>query len=592
MACRSRALQAQLPQSNQCFWCPTRPNVAASVGNKLRKGQAMATEALLSLFPVKTTTCKHKLFKVKNMLCLNGSVLIPIILAMVTGINGAEEGPNAQENDYEDQEKAIEEEKHDEKEEHNHGQIDLGIASFWFFVILISSIVSVILPFWQKKRLDNLGGFFINLINSLGAGLLLGSCFFHLVPEMVEKFVILAKGDAHQVAANVKRSQEMMVVGFLFVLVIEKVTIWAFTPEEAGHYVACGAHDHGPCHANGESSPSTSSSSSQSKPSLEDAESCLLGQTPREWQNQKTLASAPVSIDLAPSNPGNTSKSKLTTEEQKRCVRAFILVFSISIHCIFEGMTLGIMSHSWTASTTLAVSLFLHKVAVGLTLGLQVFNAPIKHDFVKILLLLFWAVVTPIGQIIGAVTHGKIDEVFQAYVNGFACGTFLYVLFVEIIPAAFSCQKFQDQDKISSKHGQIMCIALMLAGVLAVWLMGYFFPHNCNHDHSPPAAPFLDDPTADGLQGLSNDWKEKRVQVNKLIEEFQQCHDNNEEKNDAHGHEHGDPWCEDIFKAPICQSDPNSYLTSKFFKSHLESKNNAPICVPMINIPINMRMFG
>jgi len=326
-----------------------------------------------------------------------------------------------------------------------------------------------------------------------------------------------------------------------------------------------------------------SSTSSQKRPSLEDAESSLLGQRPREWQNHKTLASAPVSIDytepppyaidLAPSNSRNTSKSKLTAEEQKRCVRAFILVFSISIHCIFEGMTLGIMSHSWTASTTLAVSLFLHKVAVGLTLGLQVFNAPIKHDFMKILLLLFWAVVAPIGQIIGAATHGKIDEVIQAYVNGFACGTFLYVLFVAIIPAAFSCQKYQDQDKISSKHGQIMCITLMLAGVLAVWLMGHFVPHNCNHGQSP-AASFVADSTAESLQGLSHDWKKKREQVNDLIEQFQQCHDKNEEDNNAHGHEHGDPWCEEIFRAPICQPDPNSYLTSKFLENHLESKNN------------------
>ena len=106
-------------------------------------------------------------------------------------------------------------------------------------------------------------------------------------------------------------------------------------------------------------------------------------------------------------------------------MRAVMLIFSISIHAIFEGIALTMQCKSWHDANSLGISLIPHKIAVGLTLGFRLKKQLKNYNAISLLVL--WASITPIGQILAMFIASYFDGiVWVETLNAFALGTFFY----------------------------------------------------------------------------------------------------------------------------------------------------------------------
>ncbi|GFN76735.1 Zinc transporter zip3 [Plakobranchus ocellatus] len=118
-------------------------------------------------------------------------------------------------------------------------------------------------------------------------------------------------------------------------------------------------------------------------------------------------------------------------------VQALLLLFALSFHTIFDGLAVGLQtseSEVWSVFAAIAI----HKSIIAFCLGLELFQTNPEKPWRAILWLLFFALMSPLGIVIGIeLTTGHMNETAKllasSILQGLAGGTFLYVTFLEIL---------------------------------------------------------------------------------------------------------------------------------------------------------------
>ena len=118
----------------------------------------------------------------------------------------------------------------------------------------------------------------------------------------------------------------------------------------------------------------------------------------------------------------------------------FILMIGLGIHSIFEGLSLG-LNQNYKDTAVMAVAIFLHKGAAGMSLGISMqntFGKDSKSDTFVIFMMVLFATFTPLGVFIGwAIAQGE-HPLLEIIFSSLAAGTFLYIACSEIIVEEFS----------------------------------------------------------------------------------------------------------------------------------------------------------
>ncbi|XP_052227465.1 zinc transporter ZIP2-like [Dreissena polymorpha] len=116
-------------------------------------------------------------------------------------------------------------------------------------------------------------------------------------------------------------------------------------------------------------------------------------------------------------------------------IRGIVLMVALSLHMIFDGLAIGLMTKSSKVWQLLG-AVALHKCLVFFTIGLQsleILASAKKSVFV----IVFLAIISPIGILIGEAINSFDDvtarETVPAVLQGIATGTFLFVTFFEIL---------------------------------------------------------------------------------------------------------------------------------------------------------------
>uniref|UniRef100_A0A3Q3B8G5 Solute carrier family 39 member 1 n=1 Tax=Kryptolebias marmoratus TaxID=37003 RepID=A0A3Q3B8G5_KRYMA len=145
--------------------------------------------------------------------------------------------------------------------------------------------------------------------------------------------------------------------------------------------------------------------------------------------------------------------------DSQSALRAFILVFSLSLHSVFEGLAVGLLEED-EEILEICLALLIHKSIISFSLSFQLSQNRLRRSVVSGCVLLF-AVMSPLGIALGVgLTETKTSPRHQlacSSLEGLATGTFIYITFMEILP-----------HELSSTRSRIPKVAMMLLGFAVV----------------------------------------------------------------------------------------------------------------------------
>ncbi|KAM9782903.1 zinc transporter ZIP1-like [Neosynchiropus ocellatus] len=140
-------------------------------------------------------------------------------------------------------------------------------------------------------------------------------------------------------------------------------------------------------------------------------------------------------------------------------LRAFILVFSLSLHSVFEGLAVGLLEQPKEV-LEICLALMIHKSIIAFSLSFKLIQGHLRRSVVIGCLLLFTAM-SPLGIGIGiALTETKSSphhKLVRCSLEGLATGTFIYITFMEILP-----------HELKSGKNRIPKVAMLLLGFAVV----------------------------------------------------------------------------------------------------------------------------
>ncbi|XP_030013718.1 zinc transporter ZIP3 [Sphaeramia orbicularis] len=140
-------------------------------------------------------------------------------------------------------------------------------------------------------------------------------------------------------------------------------------------------------------------------------------------------------------------------------LRTFILVFSLSLHSVFEGLAVGLLEDG-AEVLEVCMALMIHKSIISFSLSMKLAQGRLRRSVVVGCLLLF-AIMSPVGIGLGVgLTQTKASpqhQLARCTLEGLAAGTFIYITFMEILP-----------HELSSSRNRIPKVAMLLLGFAVV----------------------------------------------------------------------------------------------------------------------------
>ncbi|KAH8295126.1 hypothetical protein KR018_007553 [Drosophila ironensis] len=338
---------------------------------------------------------------------------------------------------------------HDHDDEEDDASAVLVAKVTAMAVLFCASAVCGSIPFllnrcyrWTESQTNARSATVVKCLLYFGGGVLLATTFLHLLPEVQE--VVGQLQDCGAIGELSFPLAELLMCGGFFIM---------YFIEEAMHtYV----HRHQKDEAGAAFERGHSIRNSHLvKPSQATAAPVLLPPTPQPNAELGTLsAQNMVQSDLeqhkfqkerANSNKHSNghghshmpviSDDASTGDMLASSLRGLFIVSALSLHELFEGMAIGLegtASNVWFMFGAVSA----HKLVLAFCVGVELIVARTRTTL-AVLYVLTFAVVSPLGIGIGIlINHGQEStgpSLVSAILQGFACGTLIYVVFFEIL---------------------------------------------------------------------------------------------------------------------------------------------------------------
>uniref|UniRef100_A0AC35UCY3 Fmp27_GFWDK domain-containing protein n=1 Tax=Rhabditophanes sp. KR3021 TaxID=114890 RepID=A0AC35UCY3_9BILA len=227
-----------------------------------------------------------------------------------------------------------------------------------------------------------------SLVSVFGAGVFLAVCLLDLLPdsiEAIEKAHKLLKWDNEFPIAEL-----CVAIGFVMILFLEQMILHSREMGWLGTGTDLFAHSHG-----------------ENVPILED--------------------------------PNEDGQDHHFDPDAHSTVRAILLVFALSLHAVFEGLSLGMLIDVNVLFQVFG-ALFIHKTLIGFSLGIRLVQSKLKTVTIILCCIVFAGMVLIGGffglGIINILNHGSraTASMVSGTLQAVACGTFLYITCFEILP--------------------------------------------------------------------------------------------------------------------------------------------------------------
>lgn len=260
-----------------------------------------------------------------------------------------------------------------------------------------------LLPFWCiGPKLSSIKPRYrtaLTLANCLSGGVFLATFFVGLMPEVRNLYQQVF--NVYQISYCFPLTEFVIVVGFLFALAVEQ-----------------GALEY-----------------------KEKKDILIIPEDGKETQNIPNSMSDIACTDTPSYHNHGHSHQDIATAligNNGSGVRLCMLLVSLGIHSLFEGLALGLQT-SPTTLLQLAIGVALHEILMSFALGVSVCRLHLPMISAIKLAFLFSASI-PAGQLLGLLIghyQSNATLAISATLQGIAAGTFIHVTFMEIIPTEF-----------------------------------------------------------------------------------------------------------------------------------------------------------
>jgi solute carrier family 39 (zinc transporter), member 1/2/3 len=266
----------------------------------------------------------------------------------------------------------------------------------------------------------------ISLLSCFAAGVFIGVCLLDLFPE-VENSINKALAEA-EITTSFPLPEFIVVLGFLLLLIVEQfVLTWK---SDHSH------HSHGPHVTDADSLQSSYNSMGRPRPPSPPVAD-LPEVLPRSFGSSENLTSE-MENDTEAVDDANVEQA-YTDPSSHSVIRSLILLVALSLHSLFEGLAVG-LQETTDETVRLFFALLLHKCIVAFSVGLNMTMSKLSMRAIIASNVLF-SIASPLGIAVGiGIMHGTAGLTEHAIIgtlNGLACGTFIYIVFFEILPHEF-----------------------------------------------------------------------------------------------------------------------------------------------------------
>ena len=311
-----------------------------------------------------------------------------------------------------------------------------------------------------------------------GGGILLATCFCHLIPEVREDWNNYLKYKKEHEENHSKSDDELeshdhnhslphvelsVCFGFFVIYLLEEL-IHTFV----GHHHQTDEHDVDESVA-GESSESHADYDMESYcETIPDSGNCspvvssenIMSSTPG-ITFEKTLESS-ISNTLR--------KDKKFPRKSMRFLQGLVVIVAFSAHSIFDGVAIGLQEQS-SRIWTMFFAISSHKLVVSFAVGMQLFEKTQSMRVTAALMSLF-SIMSPVGIFIVLLSESYVSgnqSPLMILLSAVATGTILYIVFFEIL------QRDTDHEKIGQppppKLFGLLLYSSMLVGFLFMLLL-------------------------------------------------------------------------------------------------------------------------
>ncbi|KAB0792476.1 hypothetical protein PPYR_14435 [Photinus pyralis] len=288
--------------------------------------------------------------------------------------------------------------------------------------LFVASFAIGILPIklsqWLNWESNTRGKDFATTFLCFGGGVLLCTIFFHLLPEVTENVQALVEMGSFP-STRFSFAEILMCTGFFVLYFVEECVHLYIHKKEKGRSAFKRTLSIRRCEITSDADSGTDTSSNSS------------------------VHLVKVDVDRGPKHEHNphlhnhAGHSHIIIEDEDSVVkslRGLLVVLALSVHELFEGLTVGLESSAsnvWYMFAAVSV----HKLVIAFCIGIELVTTKTKL-LLNVIYVFIFSIVSPIGIGIGlAITVDKQDStaLVSVILQGLASGTLLYVVFFEIL---------------------------------------------------------------------------------------------------------------------------------------------------------------
>lgn len=350
----------------------------------------------------------------------------------------------------------------------------------------------------RRQRVDAA----ISFCLSFGGGVLLATCFIHMIPEVRESLEAAKRSGSSVISHNTSFpfAEFIICCGFFLVYVIEEVVRRLFL--HSGHKEPCVRSASPQCSSTVETELNKTEENTGEKfnfrsetdvplPAISRpgtggkivpassqvhliASSLSLEQSGKDSgvfpvTQHSTLISVAGKVNCYPCDVKAKSEllhhhhagfsiDSLNQESMVGSLRRFLVVVALSFHSVFEGLAIGIQQTQrdvWYLFTAVSI----HACAILFCIGLELVTSGVRVINLMLYMVTL-ALVSPLGVAIGILvtvkssTEDPAQDLAVAVLQGIAGGTILYITFFEVL----------DKEKRKQTGCGVMRLAFILLG--------------------------------------------------------------------------------------------------------------------------------